>query len=107
MNAGLLGLAFGDTTSVSPRRPSFIAVQSTERNTRVMAESETVYVGLLDEGVEVWRPVASTRLADGMYRLTDDAPDDECWEFPPGSIVVAEERNLDGGPTLVALRLAD
>jgi hypothetical protein len=72
-----------------------------------MAESATVYVGLSDEGVEVWRPVASTRLADEMYRLAADAPDGERWEFPPGSVVVAEERNLDGGPTLVALRLAD
>jgi hypothetical protein len=42
-----------------------------------------------------------------MYRLADDAPDGERWEFPPGSVVVAAERNLDGGPTLVALRLAD
>jgi len=72
-----------------------------------VTESATVHVGLLDESVDVWRPVAATRLAEGTYRLADDAPDGERWEFPPGSVVVAEERNLSGGPTLVAVRLAE
>ena len=29
----------------------------------------TVYVKLLDEGVDAWRPVKAMALADGTYRL--------------------------------------
>jgi hypothetical protein len=72
-----------------------------------MTESETVHVALLDEAVDVWRPVAATRLAEATYRLADDAPDGERWEFPPGSVVMAEARNLSGGPMLVAVKLAE
>jgi hypothetical protein len=57
-----------------------------------------VYVRLLDEGTDVWRPVAATALAGGTYILSDASPmpADENWEFTPGSRVVAEERIFDG-----------
>jgi hypothetical protein len=71
-----------------------------------MAGYTTIYVALLDDGVETWRPVTATRLGDDLYHLADDAPEDERWEFPPGSTVLVEERQLAEGPTLVATRLA-
>jgi hypothetical protein len=68
-----------------------------------------VYVRLLDEGTDVWRPVAATALADGKYILSDalPMPADEHWEFPPGSHVAAEEKTFEGKTQveLVAVRL--
>jgi hypothetical protein len=68
-----------------------------------------VYVRLLDEGTDAWRPVAATALADGTYILSDASPipADEQWEFPPGSRVVAEKRTFEGKTQveLVAVRL--
>ena len=71
--------------------------------------SETVYVRLLDEAVDVWRPVPATPLGHGRYRLgtpDDFDPDGEVWEFPPGAVVECETRVLYEGPTVVAVRLA-
>jgi hypothetical protein len=69
----------------------------------------TVYVRLLDEGVDTWRPVPATNMSNGLYRLlaTENYdPEDENWEFLPGATVEAEVRQLSDGPTLVAVRLA-
>jgi hypothetical protein len=74
-----------------------------------MSNRETVFVFLEDEGTNVWRPTQAQRLADGTYRLLPPAdydPDDEKWEFPPGSIVRCERRKLSGRQKLVAVRAA-
>lgn len=71
-----------------------------------MAE-EVVYVELLNEGVEVWRPVVAKVEGEGVFRLSDDQPEGEQWAFPPGSRVLCEDRLLSGGRTQVACRLAD
>lgn len=73
------------------------------------AQSVTVYVALLNEGVDVWRPVEAEPTPAG-YRLLqtpDCDPDDEAWEFPPGSFVRCEVRRLSSGPALVAAELID
>jgi hypothetical protein len=62
----------------------------------------TVYVELLDEGVDVWRPVEAEREDDGVVRLHSDAPEGETWAFPPGSRVQCERRDIG----LVAVALA-
>jgi hypothetical protein len=69
---------------------------------------DQIYVRLLDEGIDVWRPVAATALPDGTYILvTTPVPDDEQWEFPPGSRVVVEKRSFEDNAAtdLVAVRL--
>lgn len=69
----------------------------------------TVYVKLLDEGVDVWRPVPAEVLGQRQYRLlpTDNYdPDDEIWEFLPGTAVICEPRKLSDGICLVAIRAA-
>lgn len=72
---------------------------------------DEVYVYLVNEAVDVWRPTMGRRLAGGRYMLlpTDDYEDSgEGWEFPPGTIVECETRILSGGfesaPRLVAVR---
>ena len=66
-----------------------------------------VYVRLLDEGTDVWRPVGATPLPDGTFRLQE--PDDydpnvERWEFPPSTKVRCVTRKFtDGREGLVAV----
>jgi len=42
----------------------------------------TIYMPLLDEGVETWRPVEATPLSGDTYRVDSALPDDEEWAFP-------------------------
>lgn len=69
---------------------------------------QTIYVALLDEGTEVWRPVAAEELHNGIFRIVGGLPDlsDERWQFPPGAFVYCEQRELSGGPALVAVKRA-
>jgi hypothetical protein len=66
----------------------------------------TVLVRLLGEGTVVYRPCPATRIADKVYRLgTSEGydPEDEHWEFPPGSTVRCEATTLDGSMVMVAV----
>ena len=66
-----------------------------------------VYVRLLDEGTDVWRPVRATASSDGMFRLLKPNgydPNAEKWEFPPLTKVRCVRRKFtDGGEGLVAV----
>ena len=69
--------------------------------------TETIFVRLLGEGVDVWRPVRATPLGGSMFRLGEDpVPPDEEWGFHPGDHVRVEERQGDAGPVKVARALA-
>ena len=66
---------------------------------------QQIYIYLLDEGTDVWRPVQALELDDGSFRIPSDAqvPDGETWEFNPGDTVRCEDRQLsDGKVALVA-----
>jgi hypothetical protein len=72
--------------------------------------TETVYVALLEEGTNVWRPAPARKVADSTYELlrpADYDPDDEKWEFPPGSIVQVAPRCMSGGEFMTAVRLQE
>jgi hypothetical protein len=59
---------------------------------------ETIYIELLDEGVEVWRPVRAERRQDGLFRILSRPSDEtEAWKFPQGSVVRCEEKTFSGG----------
>jgi hypothetical protein len=71
--------------------------------------TDQVHVALLDEGVNVWRPVPGRKLRDNVYELlrpADYDPDDEKWEFPPGSIVQCAPRTTSSGTILAAVAMA-
>jgi hypothetical protein len=75
-----------------------------------IAMTDQIYVALLGEGVNVWRPVPSRRIADRTYVIEQPPgydPDDETWEFPPGSIVICEPRRTSEGEILAAVRLKE
>ncbi|GAA4752525.1 hypothetical protein GCM10023264_19320 [Sphingomonas daechungensis] len=67
----------------------------------------TIYMPLLNEGVDVWRPVEATALTADTYRVEGDVPDDEEWAFDPGSIVRCESRKLSEGERMTAVAVAD
>jgi hypothetical protein len=68
---------------------------------RDLAAPVTVFVALLDEGVDVWRPVQARPLGRGLFRLVGVQADvsDERWQFPAGAIVRCEDRRFDDGTT--------
>ena len=69
-------------------------------------DAAIVYVRLLDEGVDVWRPVKAQRIGATTYRLSENpAPEDEIWSFQPGDIVVVELQD-DAEDRLMAVALA-
>jgi hypothetical protein len=68
------------------------------------AQTTKVYVCLLDEGVDVWRPVSAEHVEGDRYRIVGEPPDpeDEKWEFLPGQVVRCRLQQLSEGEFLVA-----
>jgi|LauGreDrversion4_2_1035121.scaffolds.fasta_scaffold213330_2 hypothetical protein len=67
----------------------------------------TLFVRLLEEGTEVFRPTLAVPLGHEMFRLLptlDYDPELEIWEFMPGSIVVGVTQKLGDHSVLVATR---
>jgi hypothetical protein len=70
--------------------------------------TETIYMPLLGEGIDVWRPVPAWRIGDDTYivlRPDDYDPAIETWAFPPGSTVVCEPRRVSDGMVPAATRM--
>jgi len=63
-------------------------------------------IALLDEGVDVWRPVQAAHLHDNVYRVLDKPSglDDEIWQFEPGDEVLCEMIESSDGRILAATR---
>jgi hypothetical protein len=59
--------------------------------------STTIFIGLLDEGTEVWRPVEAEQVHEGVFQITGRQPEGERWQFPSGSVVRCRQRTLSGG----------
>lgn len=67
----------------------------------------TVYVRLLDEATDVWRPTKAVKVGEGLYRLLaplDYDKLDEEWEFPPGTVVAGQAKSGSDGEFLAAVR---
>ena len=69
---------------------------------------ETIYVRLVGEGVEVWRPVlAVKRSSPNSYLILDSpsntVPETESWEFNPGTLVLVKEITIEGKKSLAAI----
>jgi hypothetical protein len=67
-----------------------------------------IYVALVDEGVDVWRPVRAAPVGNGVYLIVDQPYDRdiETWEFEPGDRVVCEEIDSSEGVILAAIKRA-
>ena len=69
-------------------------------------ETATVYVRLLNEGADAFRPTQAEKLPSGGYRLLptpDYDPEDEHWEFAPHETVICDRIKLHGGERIVAV----
>lgn len=69
----------------------------------------TIYVRLLDEAVDVWRPARAVHVTGEIYRLSEQPYDQniETWEYVPGDQVVGKMLELEGSLHLVAVGRAD
>ena len=66
----------------------------------------TIFVALLGEGVDVWRPVQASALAGGLFRIESENnhPDTETWQFSVGHCRAGEHRTFaEGERRLVAV----
>lgn len=64
-----------------------------------------IYVRLLDEGTVVFRPTLGLPLGENWFQLlpTEDYdPEDETWQFLPGTTVKGELQMLNEEEVLVA-----
>jgi hypothetical protein len=69
---------------------------------------KTIYVYLPDEAVDTWRPVLAEHVRENVYRIADQPhPEDEVWEFLPGTLVLCKQIQLDEGPVHAAIRAVE
>ena len=69
--------------------------------------NDQIYIALMDEGIDAWRPVPALRLEVDTYvvlRPDDYDPSFEKWQFPPGTLVICEQKQLSDGIFPVAIR---
>lgn len=69
--------------------------------------NETIFVRLMDEGVDVWRPVLGEKgsTANSFWILPapfNVIPEGERWEFQPGTQVLVKDALLSGESVKVA-----
>lgn len=84
-------------------------IERSDGRSRLVKQSELsllLYMPMLDESTDVWRPVAAQPLGHSMAQVCSETPDDESWQYPTGARIVYEERELSGGARLVVTGLA-
>ena len=64
-----------------------------------------IYVLLLDEGIDVWRPVRAIEVSPATFKIIEPESQKvgETWQFHEGQEVVVETRQLNGDQVLVAV----
>lgn len=106
---GTMWLAWsGAALSVTAVASLFLAARAMQPALDRMSETNltTIYMPLLNEGTEVWRPVEAMMITDLGYMVTENPPPDEEWAFQPGHILRCEERQMSGEICLVAVAKA-
>ena len=65
----------------------------------------TIYVYLENEGVDVWRPVEAWKIDEERYLIPEETPipEDEEWQFRPGSTVRCAQKKMFEAECLVAI----
>ena len=63
-----------------------------------------IHVALLDEAVDVWRPVEAEHVHGNVYLLAAQPYERtiEKWQFEPGDQVICRREGLDKGHALIA-----
>ncbi|CAN0440292.1 unnamed protein product [Phaeothamnion confervicola] len=69
-------------------------------------KSAEIYIMLLGDEEGTLRPTQAITLSNGLYKILPTSnydPEDEIWEFLPGSIVKCEKRTYRGNDYLLAV----
>jgi hypothetical protein len=77
-----------------------------EANVMGLSTRAQIYIAIMGEGVDMWRPVDADDLGNGTYRIVSINPDPntERWRFETGDIVrVGRRRFADGTIGVVAV----
>ncbi|OZC01679.1 hypothetical protein [Rubricoccus marinus] len=66
---------------------------------------ETIYLPLLNEGTDCWRPVEATKVGPDHFRIVSERPEDEEWPYRSGEVVRCRWRQFqdDEGWEVVAV----
>jgi hypothetical protein len=88
---------------ISPLPAAASSSAMPDYQTENMDETTTILVYLVNELVDVWRPVQAVQIGPTSYRLLGPIPEDEEWRFQPGTIVEGKELMLDGWRRLCAV----
>jgi hypothetical protein len=70
-----------------------------DRGWRSLAEPVTIFVALLDEGINFRRPVQARPLDHGLFRILaiEAGTSDEKWQFPVGAVAKCEYKQFADG----------
>jgi hypothetical protein len=63
-----------------------------------------IYIYLLDEGTDVWRPTEGEEVAEMTFRVLPSPnynPEDEHWAYLPGTIVRCAYKTLSAGKSVL------
>jgi hypothetical protein len=80
---------------------------SNPRFSRLLVPPEEIFVRLLNEGTDVWRPTTGRRVDNMVFEVLPTPEyeyQDEDWEFVPGTIVECEEQQRGEDRIVVAVR---
>ena len=66
----------------------------------------TIYVTLIGEGLNVLRAVYAENLGHDFYRIAEEMPPGETWQFGPNQVVRCKKKNLSSGKAMVAIEEA-
>ena len=67
------------------------------------ANEMTIYIPLLNEGINVWRPVQAKEIGSNVFEIVSVNDDtDEEWQFNHGERVKCTYQELSEGKRLVA-----
>ena len=73
----------------------------------VPAGKETmIYVNLVGEGLNVLRSVRAEHLGRDFYKIVEDTPEGETWQYSAGQVVRCKKQKLSSGKALVAFEEA-
>ncbi len=88
------------TATPAPPPPNAVALPPN------VGKPATIYLNVVDAGIACLRAVQAEHLGRDFYRIVENVPPDEKWEFTTGQIVRCEKRKLSTGKALVAFEEA-
>lgn len=62
----------------------------------------TIYLNLVGSGISCLRAVKAEHLGQDFFKIVEEIPSGETWEFQPGQIVRCRKRTLSSGKAMVA-----